>query len=479
MKTLDSVVQTAAAASQSAWAEVYDIYLKTAITTPLGVTNVLRLTSRPGGVQFFTPTIAPEPSGTRGASQAYTFWPLSREIVKAAAKTTDDKLAITASNVTGEWAQMLQDVEWYDSPVVIRKVVADLASPAMDDCAVLFSGQVDFPTVDLKHVQLSCSSDFGTFDTVKPSENMHENCRFQFGDDMCGLLRFGAANYKSKTVGSGSTTTVVNSAGLTEDTGTRASYGTELIDPLPNASITASTATSPAYNVRSTLTSAAWVQDAMTDWDSAGSLVQGYWNIPSAQSGLQNAALKSWIQFDFGVARAVRVWRIQNALDELAKMPRIVLFFSSPDGSTWTFESFFRCPQPVFGTPYECLIPNASSRRYWRMCIRNKWANRNTTAGTPIEEMKAYEGGRQYWKDGWITFDVATTTVALRGISRPVLESYSGELTCAALPVAPVAGDTFVIERGCGRTFNDCCARNNLAQFGGFETTPLEEAKNV
>jgi len=42
------------------------------------------------------------------------------------------------------------------------------------------------------------------------------------------------------------------------------------------------------------------------------------------------------------------------------------------------------------------------------------------------------------------------------------------ELICAALPVAPASATTFVIEKGCARTFNACAARRNVENFGGF-----------
>ena len=107
MKTLTTPVSTSAAAVQSGWCEVYDIYLAASIVTPFGTTNILRLTTCAGGLSFFAPNDSPEPSGTQGSAQNYLEWPLKREMVKGDTKNQDDKLHITASNVTSQWAAML------------------------------------------------------------------------------------------------------------------------------------------------------------------------------------------------------------------------------------------------------------------------------------------------------------------------------------------------------------------------------------
>jgi len=88
--------------------------------------------------------------------------------------------------------------------------------------------------------------------------------------------------------------------------------------------------------------------------------------------------------------------------------------------------------------------------------------------------VQAFLGSRNYWMRGHVTFDASTSTAALRGVSADVLESYNGEIVTTPLPVAPASGDTFIIERGCGRTFNDCAARANTENFGGFTDMPAQ-----
>ncbi|EEF62105.1 hypothetical protein [Pedosphaera parvula] len=100
MKSLTSPVTTQRDATQSGWCELYDFYLKSTITTPFGPTSVLRLTSNPAGLSFFTPKVSPESPATRGNAQNYSFWPLKRQIIKGSNKFTNDKLAIAASNVS-------------------------------------------------------------------------------------------------------------------------------------------------------------------------------------------------------------------------------------------------------------------------------------------------------------------------------------------------------------------------------------------
>ena len=72
MRTLTSPVSTEAAASQTGWVELYDLYLKSAIVTPLGTLSTLRLCTKPGGVSFFAPTALPEPAGTQGDPAEYS-----------------------------------------------------------------------------------------------------------------------------------------------------------------------------------------------------------------------------------------------------------------------------------------------------------------------------------------------------------------------------------------------------------------------
>src|SRR4051812_22706251 len=107
MRDLSAPVQAEITARQSGWCEVYDIYLKSAIVTPWGTVSVLRLTDLPAGLTFFTPQISPEPTGTQGNAAAYNYWPVKRQTVKSDSNFPSDKLQITASNVTTEWAAMI------------------------------------------------------------------------------------------------------------------------------------------------------------------------------------------------------------------------------------------------------------------------------------------------------------------------------------------------------------------------------------
>lgn len=241
MITLTSPVSTEAAASQAGWAELYDVYLKSAITTPWGSTSILRLctVNTPSGLSFFKPKISPETD--QGAAATYYFWPLKRAQVKGDGKFTNDKLQITASNVTREWVQMLLDVSWYDVPIIVRKVPLTSASTlTADDCAILWSGQVDAVKLTAKVVTLECSSDLAGLKSVLPSENMHTNCRFRWGDDQCTALRYKSTNYKSGTCGAASTTTLVKSSDFSEDGASSASYGTDLVNALADGAITTS-----------------------------------------------------------------------------------------------------------------------------------------------------------------------------------------------------------------------------------------------
>lgn len=633
MKTLTAPVTTQIGAEAAGFCEVYDIYLKEAITGPFGTTATLRITNLPGGLSFFTPKLAPEPSGTQGAAATYIFWPLVREMVKASSKDTNDKLALAASNVSGEWAEMLADVDWYDTPIIIRLVSTTISSPTADDCAVLFVGLVDSARISLEQIQLLCSNDLGALRGVLPSENMHQNCRFRFGDDQCTVLKLASENTKFKRVYAGSTTTkvvsnnttswtgtsvtfdtandIVEKAGhsllagmrvrfygaselvagqwyyvlnldvdrfriaatrggsainlttasgvtmdsessLYEDSGNSASYGTDLVNPLADAAITASseatgytdepvnidvafnavslasaqthklsnrdtvrfTATTlpsplaagvdyyvlpitefgfavsatpegPIINITTSGSAVKittpqfqandvksgstgyWKMGDTADW---GTLSGGYYLIPDAQAGLANAALKPYIQFDFGSAKQPKLWRISSVANlRSEELPRLIVFFSSTDAASWKHETYFEMPMKG-GVLYDVLIPKAQSARYWRICVRSRWAE--SVFFTLLNKVYAYELSRHWWAGGRITFEADTPTTALRNISRAVLESYSGECIVEKLPAAPVSGDSYKIERGCPRTFNACCARLNWENFGGFLELP-------
>lgn len=467
MKTLSATVTTEKNAEQSAWCEVYDFYLKGAITTPWGSVSTLRLCTVPDGLSFFTPTVDPEPSGTQGNAQAYQFWPLKREIINGDAKFTNDKLTITASNVTTEWAAMIAAIDWEATPVVIRKVPLK-AGLTNADCVILFAGQVDRPTISTEVVQLECSNDMAHFDVVIPREPMHAGCRFRHYDDQCTRIRYRTTEYKEKTCGASSTTTLVKSAGLTEDTGGSV-VGTDLVGALPNASITASSELFGGEAWRVKAAGANWWMIDTTDW---GLLTQGYWQIQDAQAGLANAALKPWVQFDFGVARTMRLWFLAGQpFNGFETLPRLVLFFSSTDGSTWKHETYFECP-PKIGLLGEVKIPNAQSARYWRICVRSRWGP--LMGNSLFEFVLGYEGSRHFWASGQIKFKSDTATVALRDVVATVRESYAGEIVVMPLPVAPASGDVFVIERGCPRTFNGCSERLNWENFGGFDSMPFE-----
>jgi hypothetical protein len=217
VKSLSTPVANAAASSQSAWCELVDIYLKSAISTPWGSLSTLRLTTYPTEFTFFAPLLWPEPDATLGSGGRYKPWPLKREPVASSSQFTDQKMVLVASNVTAEWAAMITSMDWYDVPVIIRKVPVASGSTA-SDCAVLWSGFIDSISITNDQIQITCSNDLGNLASVLPVENMHQNCRFQWGDDFCTALRFRASNYMSKEVGTGSTTTLIKTTELTEDT---------------------------------------------------------------------------------------------------------------------------------------------------------------------------------------------------------------------------------------------------------------------
>jgi phage-related protein len=711
MLTLPSTFETATDASQAAFAELYDFYLKEAITTPWGSASVIRIASAGGNITFFTPTTYPEPAATRGDAATYREWPVKRKLLQSKSKFANDKLAIAVSNVTAEWAQMLADVDWYDVPVIIRKTTLPTTGLANTDCVTVFEGQVDSARITLEQIQFTISSNLGSFQAILPAENMHAACRFRWADDLCTALRHHPDNSQPKTAKASSTTTkvltdyagyadeavvceadddtvtlashtllnghrvrfagttlptgitrgqwyyvvakdtntfkvataaggtavnfttdgtsvtITSEKGLLEDSGAEAAYGTDLVNALADGAITASSEQTDyeGYEVKSgngagwrfsdnpsnptpaidifqpyitldfgspqainmwrlsdtsaarlmtiqvssdgssysALTSlplqyrtlnglpgwwglhnnvsyrywklylsksgsAAFVADedvigklyaytagsttdlvnsladgvigasdeatsyeahevksgnanswrinapaasefGVHDW---GYSLDGYWQIPDAQAGLANAALKPYLQFDLGSAKRARLWRFKT-LDNVDRsdMPRLILIFSSPDASTWTFERYFEIP-PRAGETFDCPVHAAASAQHWRICVRTTWAEQ--VSYKMFNLVYAYENNKDYWAHGRITFAADTPTAALQGISRRVTKSWSGGLNCETLPAAPAAGDRFVLERGCPQTFNGCAERLNTENYGGFDTLPSE-----
>lgn len=555
MKTLASNISTEAAAAQSAWVELYDIYLPSSITTPWGSSNVIRLCTLGSQFSFFTPEIAPEPVGTRGDAATYQPWPVKREMVKATNENTTDRLQVTASNVTGEWADMLADVDWHRVLVVIRRTSQNISSPASTDCVVLFSGAVDSAQVTNTTVSLLISSDLALLSRVLPSENMHAACRFKFGDDQCTIVPWTTANHKRGiNPDSGATTTVIpyNTGTFSLYDSLASNYGTDEVDALSDGAITASSegailsgvsvtfnlranlvmventlavgervkfagttmpsgitagtwyyvverypnaikiatsaggsvinlAGSPvsvnitsefgheAFRVRQTYSGQHWAFTTAADW---GTATNAYYYIPDAQAGRANAALKPYIQFDFGSAKTLGLWRFKNRENaQPEERVRLVSIFSSSDASSWTFEGYFQIPN-MGGVLFDCLLPSASNKRYWRICVRSRWAE--SLYYSMFEEVRAHAGVVNYWRDGYIQFRSNTATAALQNIRRRVMRSYSGGIVVPALPSAPSTSDTFDIWRGCARNFNACAERGNVENYGGFDDLPTQ-----
>jgi len=649
VKALSGPTTTEIAAAQSGWCELVDIYLREAITTPWGTVSIVRLTTLPGGLAFFRPDLWPEAVADRGDPATYNHWPLRRQVVRSSSRTQNDKFVLAGSNVTTEFAEIVEAIQFRGSPMIVRKVSTTIATPAGADAVVVFSGFVDSVKITDEQILLSCSNDLGSLSTVLPSENMHQNCRFQWGDDWCTAIRYRAENYKAGTCGAGCTTTRIKSADLTEDdcapgyvgqavtadSGTdkvglashglgngdrvkfsalampgglttgiwyfvrdaaandfrlsltefgitmditsngttvvmdsSAPYGTDLVDALAGGAVTASSErsegtpqacggqTNPAllffgsvglsmmvfdefkagdqvifggttppepfvagtrywvvlvdiqvtsvvsYFLRlatsfngtqidaTTVGTACTVKRASAaanlvrysqegfwslgtpgDW---GTLTAGFWQIPDAQVGLANAALKPHLTFDFGVAVVPKVWRLGGIpgvqREELLRM--LVIFSSTAaDFATAAHESCFEVP-PIGGDFFDLLLPLASSARYWRICVRSRWAE--TLGRVMFHKVRAYTNARNWWASGWIVFRDDTTTSALRGTVRQIQESYDGELRCDALPVAPASGDTFIVERDCPATWNACCERRNWQNFGGFLDLPIQ-----
>ena len=675
MKTLTTPVATSAAAQQSGWVELYDFYLSASIVTPWGTTNTIRLCTLPNGFSFFAPIQAPESAATQGSVQTYQYWPLKREVAKGDTKFQDDKLRITASNVTSQFAALLALVNWYDTPVVIRKVPLFQAGLTANDCTVIFSGLVDSVDITAKVLQFTCSSSLGTLNYLLPSENMHAACRFRYGDDQCTQIKYRAANYVAGTCSAGCTVSDIISSAFTQDTGSKSTYGTDLVNALSDSAISASSAvvstsslvnkscytsgasgdtvgnpvkwvycsnslpnlsgtsysdftqvmfsgtmptlstggtltagqayyichvSSSKFNIFSTITdgspdiiyfvtgtsatfacssitppgnsglnNAAVTVDVSNNWvykashgQSAGTIVyfagttlpsfsstvmtagkfyyiissglptdhfkvsatsggsavtftaagtavtvstnsnpgpfgvkaqygtgwtfttagdwgtstQGYWQIPDAQAGLKNAALKPYIQFNFGSAVSPKLWQVSSfSVAPAEERVRLIEFFSSTDVSTWTFEAYFEMPN-IGGQLFDVLIPTASTAQYWRICVRSRWAE--TLYYNLFQKVLAFGGSRNWWLAGQITF-TGNVTAALAGKTVAVRGSFAGEILTAPLPVAPAAGDAFTIRRGCGRTFNACCARLNTENYGGFNDLELQNIINV
>lgn len=441
------------------------------------ITPTLRLTTLPGGLNFFTPPIAPEPLANRNAAQFYNFWPSKRESVKGNAKFSDDKITIAFSNVTTAFAALLAGQDWYDTPILIRKVPTSIASPTAADCVILFSGLIDSARTTNEIVQFSCSSDLSTFNVSLPRENMHPACRFQWGDDQCTALRLGPNNYKIKTAGGG-TTTSIYSTEIDEDSAVDLGddYGTDEINVLDMADISTSSEVAgfEGWNVQYQYAgvdpAVGWKFSSSSDW---GSNADGYWSIPDAQAGLKNPALKPWIEFHLHAAKTLRTWQFASFTDaDRTRLIRLVEIFSSPDGDDWTFEGYFELP-PIANRVWDCYLRTETSAAYWRVCIRSKW--QETFSKEALRFVRAYQDGRHYWANGWVKFRDNTLTEALRGVRAPILQSFLNYVYTGLLPASPQDGDVFSIERGCPRTLNACFERKNQENYGGFDPIIIEQ----
>jgi hypothetical protein len=482
MKSLTTPLLNHINSDQTQFAVIFDFYLKSAIVTPWGTTDRLRLTKYPGGLQFFNPQFAPEPVATRGTAASYTEWPVDRGRANVSLKNSDDAMVIRASNVTAEFAGMLNHEEWRDVPVIIRLTspltVQEIAGGALpltaDDCSVIFSGQIDEATITRSVLEFSCSNDLGGFDLRLPRENMHRSCRFRYADDMCGAIKFAAANFRTGVVADvGSTTTRILCSTLTDDSW---AVGVTPVDRVNvSATMSASHDNANAVKVKSTA-AGEWNPTFDVNW---ADTLEGYWAIKVAQAGTRSELLQPYLQFDFGAAFTMGWWSFESSSNtDREEFPRLVALFSSSNAATWVFERYFE--YPANGGVFEFPVHGSPSHRYRRMCFRTRWSD-SSLWGIRVANIKGYAVNKNYWAHAMVEFSSSTSTVALRGRRTAVMGSWQGALDVAKLPVAPAAGDTFKILRGCSRTLNACSEREHSANvgftainFGGFDSLPYE-----
>jgi hypothetical protein len=477
MRTLSTPVSNAASATQSFWAEVYDFYLKTSVSTPWGTTNIIRLTQYPGGMAFYTPSFSPEPSPNTAAQ--YYYWPILRESSRANRRFSDDRLTLTLSNVTTDFASIVASIDFRDTPVIIRKVpTVNIAVLTAGDCVTVFSGLVRQVALKLDTISLVIDSDIGNFGAQLPLDSYHTSCRFRFGDDRCGLNKYGASNAVAGCVAApiGIYTDYFAFSGAGPDTGTinhngTPTYGTDLVNALADSNIGGTTFTSgnEFYRIKASYGGDWYLSNLNTQW---GDLTQGYWTIPDAQAGVGNPDLRPYIRINFGAAQYVRTWRFMSVpgvgREGLVKLLQIS---NSLDDINYTFRAWFQMPA-IGGTLFDCQMPDTSdpsvnNRQYWRIAIRTRYATGFWQPG--FRQISAYADGFNYWRGGYIVFDPTTTTPALRNVSREVAASGAGFLKLSQpLPVQPTNTDTFSIFRGCQRTFNACAERANWGNYGGF-----------
>ena len=563
MKTLSSPVTSQAALTAQAWLEVYDIYLRAEITTPWGTISTLRLCTLPGGFAFFAPTLWPEPEGTRGEAQSYQFWPLIRDQVQATRQDANDRMTFTASNVTTEFAAMLAEVNWTDTPVVIR-LVPQVSPITSSDSGMIFSGRICAAKINAKAIQFTCSSDLDMLKTVFPRETMHAACRFTWGDDLCTELALDGGNYRAKTAGASCTTSILRSGDLTEDTnagpyesvvvtasastdkislyahgledGDRVMFGGTAVPGGLTAGAWYFVVAATGNDFKVSLTNGGAALDLTTngtsvtmrsesppwgpDWIgtlAAGSVTgaggdtglgnvragqTGQWiwsvsgysgpiystaNTPYTVSGYRtmrwdqlgyNVLFSPCIKFDLGAAGMMKRWRLRMpATTNRSDMPCMAAIFSAAADGTygWVLNRWLRVnPDPTGWT--DVVNHGSQYHRYWAVCIRNLYGP--SPHGFGWSRVSAYAQNLNYWQDGSVTFDAGTATAGLRGLSRNVQSSFSGKLYLVdPLPVAPAAGDTFVIRRGCGRLFNDCAERKNTVNYGGFDELLLASTR--
>lgn len=198
MKNVSANAQTEVDSQQNKPIELYDLYLDN---------ETVHLTDYHDSVDFFDPD---------GVATTYLPVPLERGSIEQDVVAKAMKLTVRWGNVNRGFTAYEQANEMRGKKVTIRRVFRDAMASVNDAVTLMKNGLIDSYQISEAWMEAVIATSIGTLNLEAPKWHYQLLCNRKLGDAGCGVDLTHADNKKTKSCGSGSTTLIVNSSGLTE-----------------------------------------------------------------------------------------------------------------------------------------------------------------------------------------------------------------------------------------------------------------------
>lgn len=199
MKDISANAQVQASSDQNRPIEIYDVYLDS---------GTLHLTDHHDNFLFWTPEGA--------ANTTYLPLPIERGDIQQDTNAKASKVSVKLANINQGMASYAASNELRGKKVTIRRVFLDQVISEVDAVFIIKDALIDSYVITEAWLETQLISSLGTLNIEAPKWHYQLLCNRSLGDVGCAVSLTSSDNKKSKTAGSGSTTTTINSSGITE-----------------------------------------------------------------------------------------------------------------------------------------------------------------------------------------------------------------------------------------------------------------------